>query len=108
MEHLFIYGPLGPGGLNEHVIANIDGEWSSAYLRGRLENTDHGAEHKFPGLVVDNTGQVIRGHVFSSAQLPEHWDALDDFEGPIYQRTVTTVILDDNRELEAYVYALPQ
>ena len=33
---------------------------------------------------------------------------LDDFEGPIYQRTVTTVILDDNRELEAYVYALPQ
>ena len=98
MEHLFIYGPLGPGGLNEHVIANIDGEWSSAYLRGRLENTDHGDEHNFPGLVVDNTGQVIRGHVFSSAQ----------FEGPIYQRTVTTVILDDNRELEAYVYALPQ
>lgn len=108
MEHLFIYGPLSPGGFNEHVIANIDGEWRSAYLRGRLENTDHGDEHNFPGLVIDHSGQVIRGQVFSSAQLPEHWDALDDFEAPIYQRTITTVILDDNRELEAYVYALPQ
>lgn len=107
MEHLFIYGPLGPGGLNEHVMNTIGGDWRSAYLRGRLENTDQGDIHNFPGLVIDNTGQVIRGHVFSSSELADHWETLDEFEGPVYQRSITTVIMDDNRELEAHVYALP-
>ena len=29
--------------------------------------------------------------IFESVDLPDHWPRLDDFEGPEYQRVVTTV-----------------
>ena len=43
MQHLFIYGTLGPGGPNEHVMLDIGGSWTPGTLKGRLEAAGHPA-----------------------------------------------------------------
>ena len=35
----------------------------------------------FPGLTLDETGPEVKVNVFESAELPEHWSRLDEFEG---------------------------
>tara|TARA_B100001179_G_scaffold232398_1_gene225165 strand:- start:1112 stop:1450 length:339 start_codon:yes stop_codon:yes gene_type:complete len=84
----------------------IGGHWQLGSIKGRLRQAGWGAEMGFPGLVLEDAGDDIRGHVFVSDALPEHWAALDEFEGPEYQRTPVTVSLDDGGRVEAYVYAL--
>ena len=106
MDRLFVYGSLQPGGPNEHVLSEIAGEWEPAAVRGRLVADGWGAELGFPGLVLDATGDEVRGHVFSSTRLDTHWSYLDGFEGAEYQRVVTAVALDGNRRVSAYVYVL--
>ncbi|MFG6137418.1 gamma-glutamylcyclotransferase family protein [Halomonas sp. B23F22_10] len=106
MERLFIYGTLGPGGPNEHVMQAIGGHWQPGRIKGRLRQAGWGAEMGFPGLVLDEAGDDIPGHVFVSDALPDHWAALDDFEGAEYQRTPVTVRLAAGGTVEAYVYAL--
>ncbi|WP_324690107.1 gamma-glutamylcyclotransferase family protein [Cobetia sp. D5] len=108
MQHLFIYGTLGPGGPNEHVMLDIGGSWTPGTLKGRLEAAGWGAEMGFPGLRLDEAGDTIRGHVFSSDNLAVHWQALDDFEGSEYLRQPATVTLEDGSTLTAQVYALSQ
>ena len=106
MERLFIYGTLGPGGSNEHVMQKIGGTWESGSIKGRLIEAGWGAEMGFPGLVLDDAGDDIEGHVFVSENLSQHWTALDDFEGEEYQRQSTTVRLSAGGTINAYVYAL--
>ncbi|MGN4052487.1 gamma-glutamylcyclotransferase family protein [Pseudomonas sp. SM4] len=106
MERLFVYGTLGPGRPNEHVMQNIGGTWQPASLRGRLTQAGWGAEMGFPGLVIADDGDVIEGFVFSSQNFPAHWADLDAFEGAEYQRVVTAVTLADGTLIEANVYAL--
>ena len=106
MDRLFVYGTLGPGRPNEHVMQNIGGTWHAARLRGRLVKAGWGAEMGFPGLVITEDGEDIQGHVFSSGNLAAHWHALDAFEGAEYQRVLATVTLEDGSRIEAYVYAL--
>ncbi|MEG0558096.1 MAG: gamma-glutamylcyclotransferase, partial [Comamonas sp.] len=106
VERLFVYGTLGPGRPNEHVMLNIGGNWAPAMLKGRLEHAGWGAEMGFPGLVIAEDGDEIHGHVFASENFPAHWAALDEFEGAEYQRVLTQVTLADGTLIEAYVYAL--
>lgn len=106
MEYLFVYGTLGPGRPNEHVMQKIGGTWEAGSIKGRLMEAGWGAEMGFPGLVLDEAGDVIKGHVFMSENLSLHWQALDDFEGEEYRRTLTTVTLSEGGTVEAYVYAL--
>ncbi|MFP3342913.1 gamma-glutamylcyclotransferase [Halomonas sp. SIMBA_159] len=106
MERIFIYGTLGPGGPNEHIMQEIGGKWETGHIKGRLIEAGWGAVMGFPGLVLDEAGDAIKGHVFVSENLPEHWQALDDFEGAEYQRVRTTVMLAKGGTVEAYVYAL--
>ncbi|QIB53308.1 gamma-glutamylcyclotransferase [Pseudomonas sp. OIL-1] len=35
-----------------------------------------------------------------------HWDALDQFEGEEYQRTLAAITLDSGEQVDAFVYAL--
>ncbi|MDN6859214.1 gamma-glutamylcyclotransferase [Pseudomonas sp. CAN2814] len=105
-DRLFVYGTLGPGRPNEHVLARIGGTWLEAQLKGELIQAGWGAGMGFPGLVIDADGEIIRGHVFQSEHLAEHWDALDRFEGAEYQRVLTAVTLVDGQQVQAYVYAL--
>lgn len=106
LERIFIYGSLGPGRPNEHVMAAIGGTWQPATLRGALLEEGWGAELGFPGLVLDEQGQMTEGFVFSSANLTHLWEALDTFEGEAYERVLATVKLETGDSVQAYVYAL--
>lgn len=106
MQKLFIYGTLGPGGPNQHIMDKIGGEWEAASLKGRLVEQGWGAEMGYPGLIIDDAGSDILGHVFSSMNLVDHWSALDAFEGEGYERVLTQVQLKTGESVDAYVYVL--
>lgn len=106
MQRLFVYGSLGPGRPNEHLMQKIGGQWQAASLRGRLLEKGWGAGMGFPGLAIDADGEEIHGHVFVSDRPAEHWPALDEFEGTEYRRVATRVTLADGAQVDAYVYAL--
>ena len=106
MERLFIYGSLQPGGPNEHVMTAIGGEWEPDVIRGKLVEKGWGASIGYPGLMIDEGGTDIHGHVFSSANLSAKWEYLDGFEGEEYERVVTSVTLQGGGRVQAYVYVL--
>ena len=107
MEKLFVYGTLGPGRPNEHILKNIGGTWKDAFVFGELFEEGWGAEKGFPGIRFENKVAKVRGFVFYSENLKDHWKELDAFEGAAYQRIKTEVILIDTEEvIEVDVYAL--
>ncbi|MEN8813821.1 MAG: gamma-glutamylcyclotransferase family protein [Glaciecola sp.] len=106
MERLFIYGTLAPGRPNHHVVEDIPGNWEEATLKGTLLNEGWGADQGFPGIVPSDEGEEVTGFVFSSNHLSEYWSMLDEFEGAGYERQLVQVKLNNNKWVEAYVYAL--
>ena len=106
MERLFIYGSLQPGGPNEHVLAAIGGEWEPAVIKGKLVEKGWGASMGYPGLIVDESGSDVHGHVFSSTNLHAKWASLDEFEGGEYERIVAVVTLQSGEQIQAHVYVL--
>ena len=105
-ERLFVYGSLVPGGSNEHVLADIEGSWARASIRGRLLEEGWGAAMGYPGLVIDETGDDVPGFVFTSDALAAEWQRLDEFEGSEYQRVRCDVSLDDGQLLRAFAYVV--
>lgn len=105
-ENLFVYGSLQPGGPNEHVLGEIRGQWSRATVKGFLKENGWGAGLGYPGLVLDESGDSISGHVLSSAYLSEHWEKLDQFEGSEYQRVRAIVTLESGEVIDAHIYVL--
>ena len=103
---LFVYGSLGPGRPNEHVLNAIGGTWEEASVNGYLKPQGWGAEMGYPGIVLDDTGDEIKGYLFCSEDLDDHWGELDDFEGEEYQRVLITVKTIDQKAAEAYIYIL--
>ncbi len=106
IERLFVYGTLGPGRPNEHILADIGGTWNNASLKGNLHQKGWGAEMGFPGITLDDKGSIVEGFVFTSENLANHWQHLDEFEGEAYQRTLTKVKTNESGFIDAYVYAL--
>jgi gamma-glutamylcyclotransferase (GGCT)/AIG2-like uncharacterized protein YtfP len=106
MERLFIYGSLQPGGPNEHVLAAIKGEWEPAVIKGKLVQAGWGASMGYPGLVIEESGCDIHGHVFASSHLSAKWSCLDEFEGEEYKRIVANVSLAGGEHVQAHVYVL--
>lgn len=124
-EHLFVYGTLAPGRPNEHVLADVPGTWRAATVRGVLRELGWGAAQGYPGIVLDTetandtdataedaaaddaeTHGLVDGVVFSSPELAEHWDRLDRFEGPEYERVTVDASLEDGTTVSAQIYAL--
>ena len=105
-QRLFVYGTLAPGRPNEHILANVPGEWEPAFVSGRLLEEGWGAAAGYPGIVLDQQGSDVRGFLFSADALAEHWARLDQFEGPGYERVHATVKRKDGTTVEAYIYAL--
>ena len=106
IQRLFVYGTLQPGGPNEHVLADIKGEWQAATVRGDLLSIGWGACEGYPGLRINPAGEDVAGFVLASAELSGSWQRLDDFEGEQYVRTATMVRLASGAEVSAFVYAL--
>ena len=105
-DKLFVYGTLGLGRPNEHILSDIGGAWETASVRGTLKDKGWGAEMGFPGLELDESGEEIEGFVFTSENLPDHWASLDEFEGEAYQRVITKVLLKNGRTIYANIYTL--
>ncbi|WP_310528093.1 gamma-glutamylcyclotransferase [Nocardioides sp.] len=103
IQRLFVYGTLAPGQPNEHVLADIDGEWEPASVRGVLVKEGWAFEHGYPAIALDPAAPEVNGMLFVSAHLDEHWARLDEFEGIGYRR-VTTLAASKAGLVEAQVY----
>jgi gamma-glutamylcyclotransferase (GGCT)/AIG2-like uncharacterized protein YtfP len=106
MQRLFVYGTLGPGRPNEHLMTRIGGDWSPASVRGHLYEEGWGALEGYPGIVIDPAGEEVKGFLFTSDNFDAHWDALDEFEGEEYQRILIDVSTEDGQTVKAFVYAI--
>ena len=105
-NRLFVYGTLATGRPNEHVLADVPGEWEPATVVGTLFAAGWGAAAGYPGIVLDEHGGEVEGFLFSSESLPEYWARLDEFEGEGYERVLTMAKLEDGTTVEAYIYKL--
>ncbi len=105
-DKLFVYGTLGPGRPNAHVLENIGGTWENASVTGVLHQEGWGAEMGFPAITLDSNGQRVDGFLFSSDHLKDHWQFLDEFEGDAYERIIAQVETESSSMVEAYIYSL--
>jgi gamma-glutamylcyclotransferase (GGCT)/AIG2-like uncharacterized protein YtfP len=88
------------------VLAEIGGEWEPAILKGNLVERGWGASIGYPGIVIDESGDDVHGHIFSSSNLDAKWDYLDEFEGEEYERIVTSVTLRSGEQVQSHIYVL--
>ena len=106
IEHrLATYGTLSPGQANHHQMDGMTGTWRQGTVRGRCFMVGWGAAMGYPGLVADPEGEPVPVMLFESADLPQHWDRLDAFEGEGYVRSVIAVETADGL-VEAQIYLL--
>ncbi len=105
-ESLFVYGTLGPGRPNEHVLTAIGGSWKTATITGTLRNEGWGAELGYPGIELDEVGGEVEGFLFVSENLSDHWAVLDKFEGEAYKRVLAKVQVEDGSMIDAHIYTL--
>jgi gamma-glutamylcyclotransferase (GGCT)/AIG2-like uncharacterized protein YtfP len=89
-QRLGTYGSLAPGRPNHHHLAGISGRWMVGTVRGRLVDAGWGAKLGYPALILAEDAPAVEVHIFESADLPQHWARLDDFEGGEYERVATT------------------
>ncbi len=106
IEQLFVYGTLGPGRPNEHVLEAIGGSWETATVNGNLRHKGWGAELGYPGIDLNEDGGVVEGFLFTSENLSDHWAGLDKFEGDAYERVRAKVKLKEGSMVDAYIYTL--
>lgn len=106
IHQLFVYGTLAPGRSNEHILADVPGEWKTATVTGTLLQEGWGATEGYPGIVLGKHGPEVEGFLFSSKHLAKHWTRLDKFEGDDYERILTTARLKDGTTVSAYIYQL--
>ena len=99
------YGTLAPGRENEHQLAALDGTWRKGVVYGILTKAGWGAHLGYPGITLDPDGDPVEVFIFESADLPDHWDRLDAFEGEGYRRVTATASTEDGK-IEVSIYAL--
>lgn len=106
VDRLFVYGSLAPGEPNERYLMRIEGTWQEANIFGTLINPDWKTVGGYPGLKLDNPTNLVHGMVFSSSQLSELWNELDEFEDTEhYSRVLVPIFLKGNPEpVEGFVY----
>ena len=103
---LFVYGTLAPGRPNEHVLADVPGLWQPARVNGTLLPRGWGAALGYPAIRLDDSADAVEGLLFTSDELDDHWDRLDDFEGDGYERVATQVRLLGGSHADAFIYVV--
>lgn len=103
---LAVYGTLAPGRENHGQLAGLAGKWRTGTVRGWLNPVGWAAPMGYPGLLLDPAGPVVEVQLFESSDLLRHWARLDAFEGPDYQRVLTSVRTTDGDDLDAWIYVL--
>ena len=89
---LAVYGTLAPGGSNHHVVAGLGGRWLDGVIRGHRFEARWRGHTGYPGFRPDPAGPAVPVRVLVSDRLADHWERLDDFEGPGYRRVVIDVL----------------
>lgn len=79
------YGSLAPGGLNHGELARCAGTWWQGTVTGFR------AERQWPVFTFADGGPHVPMWLLHSPWLPEHWAALDAFEGGEYRRILVPV-----------------
>ncbi|MCF2858103.1 gamma-glutamylcyclotransferase [Pseudoalteromonas sp. SMS1] len=103
---LFVYGTLAPNRPNSHLLENIGGSFEKAFVKGDLFEEGWGAEQGYPGIKLNKEGAKIEGYIFISEALPNHWRALDEFEGAGYARVECEACTESGEHIKASIYAL--
>ncbi len=49
MSSLFVYGTLGPGRPNAHILENIGGQWAEGWVNGTLRHEGWGSRFRLSG-----------------------------------------------------------
>src|SRR5215813_6221759 len=104
-HRLIAYGTLAPGRPNHHQLAALDGRWIPGVVRGDLINAGWGDELGYPALLLKPDGAPLAVQIFESKDLPDHWERLDEFEGPGYRRVIT-VVETGSGQMHASIYVL--
>jgi gamma-glutamylcyclotransferase (GGCT)/AIG2-like uncharacterized protein YtfP len=91
---LAVYGSLAPGESNAWVLQGLRGDWLSGTVRGVLRKSGWGAGMGYPGFLWSDDGNVVKVRLFVSADLPDHWARIDEFEGRDYLRSLVPVHLE--------------
>ena len=107
LQHLFVYGSLAPNRVNHHIMTPItEGQWQPATIRGyMLADGGWGSAMGYPAVIPNDNGEIVQGYVFSSEDLVNHWQRLDEFEGEGYQRVEVTAMLSSGQPITAFTYA---
>lgn len=105
VPRLAVYGSLGPGRPNHHVLADVAGRWFSGVVRGHLEERGWGSDLGYPGITLAPDAPPVPVDVLESDDLAAHWPRLDAFEGEEYRR-VTVAVHTDGGVVMATIYEL--
>ena len=104
-SRLAVYGTLAPGESNNHVLEDhMTGEWFQGWVHGQVGAHGWGQYEGYPGIILDADLPEVAVQVFESAQLADHWDRLDQFEGEGYRRIKIEVRIDSDESVEAFIY----
>lgn len=92
---LAVYGTLGPGRPNHHVVAPLGGAWSTGVVEGDLRTFGWGALAGFPALELRPGGPRVAVALLDAEPLRTFWPRLDAFEGSEYRRILVPVWSDE-------------
>lgn len=103
-----MYGTLGPGGPNHHLVKDIGGTWHKGLIKGKLAEGGWGSEFGYNGFRHDNSEeqQDIPASILIAENMPSNWKRLDEFEGDGYERILSKFELADGSFAVGYIYAL--
>lgn len=91
---LAAYGSLVPGGANEHLLKECNGDWKLCKMHGQIRE-----QNSLKFFRWDPYGSVVEGSLLISQQLKDYWSRLDRFEGDRYQRGLIPIEVDDALEV---------
>ncbi len=100
--YLFVYGTLRRGSRNRfaRLLESQARFVGNARVAGRLYSFG-----KYPGAIrSDLAGERVRGEVFLLKAPARILQALDEYEGPKYERVAVPVELASGKHIEAWVY----
>ena len=106
INKLFVYGTLAPGKPNEHFLSVLAGSWQPARVKGHLLEAGWGADAGCPGVKLDSNGDDVNGLIFTSVDLEDNWEKLDNFEGDEYLQVLVSAELEDGSTQQVYIYEL--
>jgi len=106
VDALFVYGTLRPGRKNEGILKEIGGTFEEATIRGTHFPDGWIDGFPYPGVDLDQDGELIEGYLFRSPDLYKYWGRLDAFEGPNYKRVLVELSGKDQSLVHAYVYVI--